>query len=131
MITFQDLKAFIDSAKKGVVIFSLGTNFRSDFLPPAKQQLFLDVFSELPDYHFVWKFESNIPSADLPKNVLIRPWLPVSNILADPKCKLIFYHGGLLTTQEAVWRGVPTIIMPFGYDQYQVCLEPNDYLLKL
>lgn len=83
--------------------------------------MFLDVFSELRDYHFVWKFESNFPSSnDLPENVLIQSWLPVSDILADSKVKLIFYHGGLLTTQEAIWRGVPMIIMPFGFDQRQV-----------
>lgn len=118
--TFQDLKAFIDSSKKGVVIFSLGTNFRSDYLPLAKQKLFSDVFTELPDYHFLWKFESKTLPAELPKNVIIRPWLPVSDLLADSKTKAIFFHGGLFTTQEATWRGVPMIIMPFCYDQNQV-----------
>ncbi|XP_031626641.1 UDP-glucuronosyltransferase 2C1-like [Contarinia nasturtii] len=115
----NDLKAFVDSSNKGIVIFSLGTNFRSEFLPEAKQKLFLEVFREFPDYHFLWKFESNLPASDLPKNVLIRPWLPISNILADSKTKAIFFHGGLLTTQEALWRGVPMIIMPLGFDQKQ------------
>ncbi|XP_031638676.1 UDP-glucuronosyltransferase 2C1-like [Contarinia nasturtii] len=115
----SDLKAFVDSSNKGIVIFSLGTNFRSDFLPEAKQKLFLEVFRQFPDYHFLWKFESNLPASNLPKNVLIRPWLPISNILADSKTKAIFFHGGLLTTQEAIWRGVPMIIMPLGFDQKQ------------
>lgn len=121
MITvFQDLKTFIDSSKKGAVVFSLGSNFRSDFMPPAKQKLFLKVLSDIPDYHFLWKFESNISAADLPKNIIVRPWLPVADILADPKVKAIYFHGGLLTTQEAIWRAVPMIIMPFALDQRQV-----------
>lgn len=96
------MKSFIESAKKGVVVFSLGTNFRSEFLPKEKQKIFLDVFSELPEYHFLWKHESNISAADLPKNVQIHPWLPLSDILADSNVKAIFFHGGALTTQETV-----------------------------
>lgn len=89
-------------------------------MPQAKQQLFLDIFSELSDYHFLWKFESNITSNSLPKNVRVYPWLSISDILADSKVKAIFFHGGLLTTQEAIYRGVPMIMMPFGLDQVQV-----------
>lgn len=111
------------TAKNGVVIVSLGSNFRSDFMPMEKQKIFLDAFSELRDYHFIWKFESNISSADLPKNILIHPWLPLSDILAEPKVKTIFFHGGLLTTQEALYRGIPMLIMPFGFDQIQVCIN--------
>lgn len=111
----------MNSSRKGVVIFSLGTNFCSDFLPAAKRNMFLDVLSSLTDYHFLWKFESNrISLADLPTNVLIRPWLPVSDLLADSNVKAIFFHGGQLTTHEALWRGIPMIIMPFGLDQNQV-----------
>lgn len=82
----------------------------------------MKTFSELPDYHFVWKFESNISSEVIPTNVWIEPWLPISDILANVKVKVIFFHGGMLTTQEAVWRGVPTIIMPFGLDQRQASI---------
>ncbi|KAG4074540.1 hypothetical protein HA402_005605 [Bradysia odoriphaga] len=115
----QELKTFIDSSKKGVVLFSLGTNFLSSYMPKSTQQLFLDVFNELPNYHFLWKFETNISSAELPKNVQIHPWLPISDLLVDSKIKAIYFHGGLLTTQETIWRGVPSVIMPFGLDQNQ------------
>lgn len=80
----------------------------------------LEVFNELQNYHFLWKFESNMSATDLRKNVIIRSWLPVSDMLADSKTKAVFIHGGLLTTQEAVWRGVPMTIMPLGFDQHQV-----------
>ena len=92
-------------------------------MPLAKQKLFLDVFRELPDYNFLWKFESKSLAADLPKNAIVRPWLPVSDLLSDSKVKAIYFHGGLLTTQEAMWRAVPMIIMPFGFDQNQVWFD--------
>lgn len=111
----------MNSSKIGVVLFSLGSNFRSDLMSIEKQRMFIEVFDELSDFNFLWKFESNISSDQLPKNVQIRSWLPLSNALAHPKTKSIIFHGGLLTTQEALWRGVPMVIMPFGLDQQQVC----------
>lgn len=109
----------MNSSKKGVVLFSLGSHFRSELMTVAKQKMFIDAFSQLPDYHFLWKFESNLSGFELPKNIQIRSWLPLSDALAHPKIKLIFFHGGLLTTQETIWRGVPMIIMPLGLDQRQ------------
>lgn len=113
----------MNSSTDGVVLFSLGSNFRSDFMPIEKQQMFIEVFRQLPNYHFLWKFESKISAALLPKNVQIRSWLPLSDALAHSDTKLIIFHGGLLTSQEALWRGVPMIIMPFALDQHQVLIS--------
>lgn len=86
----------------------------------VKRKIILDAFAQLPDYHFMWKFEKNITGFDLPKNVMVRPWLPQSDILAHPKVMAFFTHSGLLSTQESIWRGVPIIGMPFVYDQHRV-----------
>ncbi|XP_031617544.1 UDP-glucuronosyltransferase 2B7-like [Contarinia nasturtii] len=123
----QELTSFINSSTKGTVIFSLGSNFRSDYIPQIKKNLILKVLSDLSDYNFLWKFESNISESDLPKNVMIRSWIPVSDVLAHPKVKAIFFHGGLLTTHEAIWRSVPMIIMPFGLDQPQNLMKTKRF----
>lgn len=93
---------------------------RSEYMPIEKQKMFIEVFSEISEYDFIWKFESNVTAAELPKNVKISPWLPQSDILAHPKLKAFITHSGLLSTQEAIWRGVPLIGIPLAFDQHLV-----------
>uniref|UniRef100_A0A2C9GUN2 UDP-glycosyltransferases domain-containing protein n=1 Tax=Anopheles culicifacies TaxID=139723 RepID=A0A2C9GUN2_9DIPT len=114
----NDLEQFVAKAKKGAVLFSLGSNIRSDTIGEERQRMFIEAFRQMPDYHFLWKFESqlNIP---LPPNVIIRPWLPQNNILNHPRTKGFITHSGGLSTQEASWFGVPLIGMPFFVDQHR------------
>lgn len=60
-----------------------------------KQKILLDAFEQLPNYHFLWKFEEPLIDIKLPENVIIRTWLPQSNILAHQKVKAFFSHSGL------------------------------------
>lgn len=62
-----------------------------------KRKALLDAFEQFPDYHFIWKYESQLTDLVLPKNVKIRPWLPQSDILAHPRVKAFITHGGKLT----------------------------------
>lgn len=99
----------------------MGTNLRSDMMDVTNRQKFLDAFRQLPDYHIFWKFESaNLLGNDIPKNVMVNKWLPQSDILAHPRTKAFFTHGGLLSVQESIWHGVPMIGMPFMFDQLKV-----------
>lgn len=90
----QDLEQFIASAKMGFVLFSLGTNIRSSLMDVDKQKILLNAFEQFPDYNFVWKFEEPTIDLKLPKNVMIRPWLAQSDILAHPKIRAFFTHSG-------------------------------------
>lgn len=114
-----ELKTIADNAKNGLVFFSLGTNVRSDKLGVEKISMFLKAFSRLPQYTFLWKFETKELLEDLPSNVKIQPWMPQNDILAHPNTKLFMSHCGLLGIQEAMWYGVPILGFPVFGDQAQ------------
>lgn len=109
----NDLKKILDDSE-GAIIFSLGSNVRSDLLSKETQKEILKVFSQLKET-VIWKFESEIKN--LPKNVIVRKWLSQNDLLGHPKVKLFIGHGGALSTQEAMFHGVPMLVIPFFADQ--------------
>lgn len=105
------MEKFISSAEKGTILMSLGTNMKSNMLGIERLTNILKTFAELPQYNFIWKFESD-PS-DLPlvpsKNVFIGKFLPQNDVLAHPNIIAFISHSGLLSTHEAFYHGVPII----------------------
>lgn len=114
-----DLETFILGARSGAVFFSLGTNVRSDQLGAAAQLALLTAFARMPEYRFLWKFETadGLQADAIPSNVMIRPWLPQNDILAHRGVRAFFTHSGTLSTHEATWHAVPMVAMPFFVDQ--------------
>ncbi|XP_069697670.1 UDP-glycosyltransferase UGT5-like [Periplaneta americana] len=111
----QDLKKYLDEATDGVIYFSMGSNLRSSQMPDYKRDAFLKVFSELKQ-RVLWKWETdNLPGKS--SNVKISQWFPQSDILAHPNVRMFMTHGGLLSTQEALNRGVPLLGIPVFGDQ--------------
>ncbi|XP_039443090.1 UDP-glucosyltransferase 2-like [Culex pipiens pallens] len=113
----DDLKSIVENAEQGVILFSLGTNVRSDLLGNDRVVEILNAMEQLPQYNFLWKFESDSMPMKIPKNVHIRKWIPQNDLLAHPNSKLFITHSGLLSTQEAIWHGVPIIGFPAFADQ--------------
>ncbi|XP_037040047.1 UDP-glucosyltransferase 2-like isoform X4 [Bradysia coprophila] len=114
----KDLLEFVQEAKKGVVLFSLGTNMRSEFMDEARKKAFVEAFRQLPDYNFIWKYESDL-GIHLPSNVKILAWVRQNDILAHPRTKAFMSHCGLLGTQESVWYGIPVVGIPLFTDQHR------------
>lgn len=66
----------------------------------------------------LWKYENEtIP--ELPPNVLIRKWLPQNDILAHKNIILFITHGGIFSTFETTWHGIPVLVTPFFGDQHR------------
>lgn len=105
------MEKFISAGEKGTILMSLGTNMKSNMLGDAILKNILETFKKLPQYNFVWKFESEI--SELPvepsTNVMISKFLPQNDILAHPNVIAFVTHSGLLSTQEAFYHGVPMI----------------------
>lgn len=113
----KEIDEFLKMGKKGSVLMSLGSNFKSEYLEPGTVDAILEAFRQLPDYNFIWKFENAKKIKKLPPNVMIRPWLSQNDILAHKNVKAFISHSGMLSTLESTWHGVPIVGMPLFTDQ--------------
>ncbi|XP_018579880.1 UDP-glucuronosyltransferase 2B10 [Anoplophora glabripennis] len=111
----DDLQNFLDEAKEGVIYFSMGSNLKSQNLPVEKREAILKTFSKRKE-KILWKWEDDVLPGQ-PPNVKLGKWLPQQDILAHPNVKLFITHGGLLSTTETVYHGVPIIAIPIIGDQ--------------
>ena len=64
---------------------------------------------------FISANEEQIPKA-LPPEILWQPFAPFDVLL--PRVAAIVHHGGVGTTAEALRAGVPQLVMPFAFDQF-------------
>ncbi|CAG9827372.1 unnamed protein product [Diabrotica balteata] len=111
----EDLQRIMDNTKEGVILFALGTNVKSSLISEDKRNAILDALGKLKQT-VLWKFETDLEN--IPKNVIIKKWLPQRDLLAHPNLKLFISHGGALSTSEAAYHGVPVVGIPFFADQH-------------
>jgi len=112
----SEIQTFLDGAEHGAIYISFGSFLRSSMMPPLKYEAMLDVFRRI-NQRVLWKWESDeIPN--IPPNVMVKKWLPQSDVLAHKNVKLFICHGGLFGLQEAVYNAVPMIVFPFYGDQH-------------
>ncbi|GJQ84146.1 putative PPIases [Trypoxylus dichotomus] len=111
----DDLQQFLDNSKKGAIYFALGSNVQSKDMGKVKIEQILSAISRL-ELNVLWKFEDD-SWKNLPKNLKISKWFPQQSILAHSNVKLFITHGGLLSTMEAIYFGVPILGIPVFGDQ--------------
>ncbi len=58
--------------------------------------------------------ERNRPTS-LPDGVIAADYAPYQSLL--PRASVVIHHGGVGTTSQALLAGVPTLIVPFAFDQ--------------
>jgi UDP:flavonoid glycosyltransferase YjiC (YdhE family) len=93
---------------------------RSDLLGQDIIKKILTTFKEIPDYNFLWKFESDELPMEKPDNVMLIKFLKQNDVLAHSGIKLFISHCGLMSTQESLWHGKPLIGVPLYGDQQRV-----------
>jgi UDP:flavonoid glycosyltransferase YjiC (YdhE family) len=109
------LEEFI-GGESGFIYVAMGTSKLASQMPKSLRDLFLNVFEKLP-YRVLWKFEGSIDKKDLPLNVKISSWFPQQDILGHKKILAYVSHGGVLSTFETVFHGVPAVLIPVCFDQ--------------
>ncbi|KAF4519855.1 UDP-glycosyltransferase-13 [Ephemera danica] len=121
----KDLQDFMDGAKDGVIYFSMGSAVRPEDFPTEMVEAIVETFKILPQrVIFKWNLDT-LPGK--PSNVKIGKWLPQEAILAHPNTRLFITHGGLLSTQEAAYYGVPLIGIPVLGDQ-QLNVKQSEFI---
>lgn len=92
-------------------------------MPIAKLQAFIEAFRGLKQ-NVLWKYEGE-PIENLPANVMVRHWMPQSDILAHENIVLFITHGGVFGKQEGIYHGVPMLFIPLYADQVCITFEFN------
>lgn len=112
----KDIAEFLNSAHDGVLFFSLGSMIKSTTMPQEKLDAILKVLGSIPR-KVIWKWETD----ELPRkmdNIMTRKWLPQFDVMNHPNIKCYLGHGGLLGLSEAVYVGLPMILIPMFGDQF-------------
>nr|CAH7725296.1 unnamed protein product [Callosobruchus chinensis] len=109
------MQKFLDEARNGAILFSLGTNAQSKHLPKERLEGIVKAISRLKQ-RVLWKYE-DVDLPGKPENLMITKWLPQVDVLAHPNIVAFISHGGLLSTTEATYFGVPIIGIPIFGDQ--------------
>ncbi|CAI6346137.1 unnamed protein product [Macrosiphum euphorbiae] len=110
----KDILNFIEQSPHGVVYFTLGSTVKMTSLPEHIKNAIIDALGQIPQ-RVLWKYEDKIEN--LPKNVMIKKWLPQHEILLHPNVKLFISHGGISGLYEAIDGGVPILGFPLFGDQ--------------
>ncbi|CAG0885293.1 unnamed protein product [Cyprideis torosa] len=112
----KKLESWIQKGNQGFIYFSLGSTVKGADMPENFRRMFIAVFKRFSEYQIFWKWETEHMD-DLPSNVMLSKWMPQQDLLGHSDCKLFITHGGLLSTQEATYHGVPVVGIGIGIDQ--------------
>ncbi|KAL1509622.1 hypothetical protein ABEB36_004332 [Hypothenemus hampei] len=105
--------------KEGVIYFNMGSVVKPESLTADKIQALLNAFAILP-FKVIWKgkrepFQERF---NVPDNIHFEEWIPQQEILCDSRVKIFITHGGMMSSQEAVYCGIPILGIPLFADQY-------------
>jgi UDP:flavonoid glycosyltransferase YjiC (YdhE family) len=107
-----EAEKFLDAAKRPV-IFTAGSAATSEsrFFEESAEACRLTGIEGL----FLTRYREQLPR-ELPANVRHFDYLPFSRVL--PRVRALVHHGGIGTTAQALAAGIPQLVRPLAYDQF-------------
>lgn len=92
------IQTFLDEAKDGAILLSLGSNVLITKLPTHQFNAIINAFSSYPNYRILIKSDENIviPTHN-ESDIIVAPWFAQQSVLAHKNIKLFVTHGGLLS----------------------------------
>ena len=111
-----EIAEWANNSNNGFVLCSFGSLIAA-FKPTHLEKLF-NLFENLK-LPVIMRLKANTIPFDIaiPKNVLIREWLPQNDLLGHPNIRLFISHGGTNGISESLYHGVPIIALPFASPQ--------------
>ncbi|XP_049337951.1 UDP glucuronosyltransferase 5 family, polypeptide G1 [Astyanax mexicanus] len=110
-----ELEDFVQSSgEHGVVVMSFGVMVTA--LPKEITEAIASAFARLPQ-KVIWRYMGERPSS-LGNNTLLLDWLPQNDLLGHPKTRAFVSHGGTNGIYEAIYHGVPVLLLPLLFDQF-------------
>ncbi|XP_037927687.1 UDP-glucosyltransferase 2 [Teleopsis dalmanni] len=129
----KDIDDLMNASKEnGAILFSLGSNLKSDFINPNTNKIIYNVLSKLKQ-NVIWKWEDLDNTPGKASNIIYKKWLPQDDILAHPNLKLFITHAGKGGIAEAQYHGVPMVALPCFADQSKNAeyMEQSGYGVQL
>ena len=107
---------FKKDKNKKLIYISLGTifNFQEQFFSTC-----IEAFKDSEEYQVIISVGKAIDIKqfkDIPKNISIFSYVPQTQLLPD--VDIFITHGGINSVQEGVSAGIPLIVIPQKYDQF-------------
>lgn len=105
----------MDNAPNGVVYLSFGTILKLNQLPKNELNMLIQQLGKIKQkVLFKWESDEKIKFSS---NIIARKWFPQADILGHPNCVLFITHGGIHSTEEAIYFGVPMLAISVFGDQ--------------
>ncbi|EZA59837.1 2-hydroxyacylsphingosine 1-beta-galactosyltransferase [Ooceraea biroi] len=116
----QELKKWMDDSKDGFVYFTFGSMVLIETFPRKILDVFYASLGKIAPVRVLMKVPNpeKLP-AGLPENIRTFRWMPQVKVLKHPNIRAFVTHGGLMSTLEAVFLGVPMIGIPLYSDQFK------------
>jgi rhamnosyltransferase subunit B len=107
-----EAKEFLDAGEAPVIFTpgSAGSTMQRFFRESVKAAGEMGLRAML-----VTNYPEQVPK-NLPSNIKVFGYLPFSQVL--PRAALLVYHGGVGTLAQGIKAGVPHLVVPHGYDQF-------------